>query len=475
MRRKAKQQPEQKTGLIITLVFFILTTIGLGYATYTGYAAHEGMDAKIKDAQNKHAQAEKDRAWFKFQSLLYLNYIGKLNADNVEELKTNKPNLDSIGAGQADLDRVKKLIAQIEQPKEVPDEQDPTKTKMVPMGSYDGLLIHWAKAFEKGQEERKRLQAALDQKTLEEAKARADADQYKADYLTKLKELEDKVTKNFDLNLTKPIDDLRTENQNLLAKLDQVTKEKAGEVKVLQDQLAVKDNELIDLQKRLNQRNSEVAQLRQRTTTVPKDMKTDWRVVRIVESTPYINLGSLDKVTPQLTFTIHGLDAQGKPLAEPKATLEVINVMQDHLSQARLTSVKDPARDPVLEGDVIFNPSWDPNRSSHVVLAGLIDIDGDGVQDLEEVKRHLKRQNVIVDAWIDPRDYSIQGQPGRVTIQTDYLILGNGSEAITNVRDRLEAGRALDENIGKLKDQGKEYGVETISISRYLKNIGFGY
>ena len=122
--------------------------------------------------------------------------------------------------------------------------------------------------------------------------------------------------------------------------------------------------------------------------------------------------------------------------------------------------------------------------------AGAFDIDSgdlnrDGIQDLEEVKRHLKRQNVVVDAWIDPRDYSIQSEskkaregepePQWVTIQTDYLILGNGSEAITNVRDRLEAGRTLDANITKLKDQSKEYGVETMSISRYLKNIGFGF
>src|SRR5439155_13167163 len=91
---------------------------------------------------------------------------------------------------------------------------------------------------------------------------------------------------------------------------------------------------------------------------------------------PYINLGSADRVRPQLTFSIHRVGSDGRPLKESKGSLEVLNVIGEHLSQARITEQTDSARDPVGSGDVLMNAAWDPNQKRHVAIDGIVDLTG---------------------------------------------------------------------------------------------------
>src|SRR5439155_24153343 len=63
--------------------------------------------------------------------------------------------------------------------------------------------------------------------------------------------------------------------------------------------------------------------------------------------TPFINIGSADKVRTGLRFTVHGVDNNGKPKLEAKATLEIIDIVKDHQSQGRLINVVSPGADPV--------------------------------------------------------------------------------------------------------------------------------
>src|SRR5262249_44684532 len=117
-----------------------------------------------------------------------------------------------------------------------------------------------------------------------------------------------------------------------------------------------------------------------KSTEAPPDMRTDWKIVEMDRrgTNPYINLGSTDNVKSQQTFTIHAIGQDGRPNRQAKGTLEVVNVSGPHLSQARVTGVKDANRDPIIKGDIIYNPSWNPTLKKHVALAGIMDITGDG-------------------------------------------------------------------------------------------------
>ena len=128
-----------------------------------------------------------------------------------------------------------------------------------------------------------------------------------------------------------------------------------------------------------------------------------------------IDLGSSHNLQPGITFSVYGRGPGGKPLAEPKATIEVTSVLDATTARARVNAVAKPefarpsvdpvtnlptdstssefwitdakqffnSRNPILPGDLIFNPLWDPKERIHVFLAGTFDVDGNGSDDLE--------------------------------------------------------------------------------------------
>src|SRR5262249_21369823 len=89
--------------------------------------------------------------------------------------------------------------------------------------------------------------------------------------------------------------------------------------------------------------------------------KPKGKITRVdsTSTTAYINLGTADLVRPGLTFSIFGI-GQYRANAERKASIEVINVIGDHLSSARVTEIRNAARDPILTGDELYNPAWSP-------------------------------------------------------------------------------------------------------------------
>ena len=85
---------DSKQGLVITLVLFILITIGLGISTYTGYTADEGKSNQIKEKDKEIKITAKDRDWWKLQALLFKAYMGHQAKEEVEDLKVLKDKFD---------------------------------------------------------------------------------------------------------------------------------------------------------------------------------------------------------------------------------------------------------------------------------------------------------------------------------------------------------------------------------------------
>src|SRR5205085_10801592 len=138
----------------------------------------------------------------------------------------------------------------------------------------------------------------------------------------------------------------------------------------------------------------------------------------------YVNLGSADNAKQGLTFSIFAASVGNRVGRDNdrKGALELVTVMEPHLATARFTKVEDPNRNPILAGDLLFNPAWNPAQREHIAIAGIIDIDGDGTDDTPELVRNLQRQGIEVDAWLDVKERKIKG-PG-INERTTYFVLG---------------------------------------------------
>src|SRR5262245_24463984 len=95
MPPRKKPQPESKQGLVVTLVFFILATIGLGVATYYGFAEQATLEGKAKEADKKYKDMQAARDYYKTLAGLLRSYSGSpLQGDALQDLVVNKDKLD---------------------------------------------------------------------------------------------------------------------------------------------------------------------------------------------------------------------------------------------------------------------------------------------------------------------------------------------------------------------------------------------
>src|SRR5579883_706103 len=108
----AKKKSESNTGIVVTMVFFILATIGLGISTYTGYAGQEGPTSAEKKARADEKVMKESRDYWKFQAQLLKAYIGRLPDADLGELSQRLKDFETgaLGKSEASKAEVEKIV-----------------------------------------------------------------------------------------------------------------------------------------------------------------------------------------------------------------------------------------------------------------------------------------------------------------------------------------------------------------------------
>jgi len=145
----------------------------------------------------------------------------------------------------------------------------------------------------------------------------------------------------------------------------------------------------------------------------------------------WINLGRADSLARQVTFSVYPVDITDMTAkGVRKAKIEVTQILGDHLAEARV--VDDEISNPILPGDKIFTPVWNPGEKRHFVLAGLMDVDGDGRSDLQTVLNLIAINGGVVDCYITDAGKQV----GQITVNTNCLILGEAPTEKGDARQR---------------------------------------
>ncbi len=191
--------------------------------------------------------------------------------------------------------------------------------------------------------------------------------------------------------------------------------------------------------------------------------KPDGKVVRssAATRTAWVNIGSRDGVQPLLTFSVQPQGFSGNPYTKPKAKLEVVRVVAPDLSEARI--VEQTLTNPVLDGDLLFNPAWSPGRVMRFALAGLLDLDEDGRDDRPLVRQLIERAGARIDAEV----LADGTQRGEVNVETNYFIRGKAPEPI---------GPAAQHTIHAMAEMERtalDYGAVVIELGKFLDLMGY--
>jgi hypothetical protein len=175
--------------------------------------------------------------------------------------------------------------------------------------------------------------------------------------------------------------------------------------------------------------------------------------------TVWINLGSLDSLRRQVTFSVYDADEHDAAKAQKKGSIEVTRILGDHMAEARVT--EDDPTNPILTGDRIYSQVWHQGKKLHFALTGLIDFDGDTRSDVQLARELIELNGGTIDAYVAD-DGSVQGE---ITATTRYLVLGDRPESAIHAK--------LQESWNTMYQQANSLGVETITLNQFLSQMGY--
>jgi len=492
MASKRSSGESSNTGLIVALVFFVLATIGLGVGTYMGYSGKADAEKATKSANDAKTTAEKASRDEKAKRLAVVIATGAEQGTDRQDF--NGLRTEFASSMQAQVNNLRRL-----QPRwDVATQGDrPPKT-------YEALIDELTRATQQADTLRKAKEAELEEakrtaaESITELQARLKSTQ---DNLAKAQKdvlaAQNVKSENFTQDQGK-IDQLSKENEQL--KLDKINQEVelSNKIKLMQSKLdeiqksrgefGARVGPVLEKLEQVKAQRPEVRELGELTDMLKRQFE---RVQSLANDTPkgevvsvdrangsmvYINLGSADYVQPQLTFSVLPAGSTGKAAAgrERKAAIEVVEVQGPHLSKAKVIDSVNLVRDPLMRGDLLFNPVWSSSQRLHVAIAGIIDLNGDGIDDTPDLVKALARQGVEVDAFLDLRSRSVVG-PG-ITEKTTYLILGESPvppQVIDETNPLVAATQDVLGKIADLKNKARDLGVEPVQYRRFLALIGY--
>jgi hypothetical protein len=452
----AREAPgESKQAYIIALVFFVLITIILGVTTWMGYSGQKQLEADKKKAE-ENAKAISDERDSQKAQLAALKLAVGIRDVKPEDLLGNPKKADGDTLVKTWLGKLITWDENQGKPQRSVMEELTTARELARQlqGNMQGSEA-------KAQEEAKRYEELLNAERAKTARQGQDIVRLQA----QVKEERDSHTNAFQEQ-----SNLNASQRDRIQKLNRDSQEEKDQSERAIKKLSDKNT---DLQKNFDR----LAKKASKTEDYVAYEKPLGKIAAIDQHGTYafINLGTADNVKPQLTFSVFSGTDSYRAGQEPKASLELIRAIGPHESEVRISNVREPGRDPVMRGDLIYNPAWSPTLKQHIALAGVIDITGDGTDSAAEVVRNLRKQNIVVDAYLDLRDATVHGE---ITRETNYLVMGttpslDATAGIEQAASINEKKRDISQRMHEMEDTARLKGVATLPARRFLLLTGY--
>lgn len=230
--------------------------------------------------------------------------------------------------------------------------------------------------------------------------------------------------------------------------------------------------ELDVAQERLNSALNQVAKTQPSPDPEAAAYAPDGRIVLVDESAGivHIDLGSDDRIYRGLTFSVYDKAAGVPRDGKPKAEIEVFAISRT-TSTARILSSQP--RNPILTGDLVANLIWDANKKNQFVIAGDIDLTGDGQPNYNAPERIAG----LIEKWGG-------ATTDQVSATTDFVILGTEPRVPPEptfedlaldptLRTKYDAAQQRLERYNRIRQQAQAFYIPVFTFDRFLFFIGY--
>ena len=193
-----------------------------------------------------------------------------------------------------------------------------------------------------------------------------------------------------------------------------------------------------------------------------------------LDNTVTINLGELDGLPEQTTFSVYKRNNSGiaRGVEDIKGAIEVTRILGPHQAEARI--LEQDKYDPISKGDLVYSPVWEAGRTEYFAFVGLLDIDGDGRDDRQLLERIIQNQGGKVEFFVDENGNRVP-EGAEIESRTKFLVLGD-TPNLSRVpvgdpaREGVMAVRAAEE---QLRKEALREGKRVLSLGDFLSFLGY--
>mgnify|MGYP001279789738 CR=1 FL=1 len=187
----------------------------------------------------------------------------------------------------------------------------------------------------------------------------------------------------------------------------------------------------------------------------------------------WINRGDLDYLRPQVTFSVFTKEHRriARSTADVKAKIEVVEVQQ---RSAKCKILEEELSRPIVPGDPIYSPLWQSGQIEKFAFIGIIDLNGDGVSDRELLQEIIDAHHARIKLQILDDGTRVPPE-GELDVDVKFLVEGEipDPSKFPGLDEKQRHIEAIMAERRALMDDARKYGVDVISLNKFLTLMGY--
>jgi hypothetical protein len=267
-----------------------------------------------------------------------------------------------------------------------------------------------------------------------------------------------------------------SERQTLLTKVDQLQTDndkKATQIANLETQLRQSREESdrkLELARNINREYRDRVEQRENVLDKPDGYVT---YVDLDRNEVHVNVTRRQGARPQMKMTIFAANSPGVPTEQPKGNIQLIQV-GDAYSIGRIERTVSTIN-PIRVGDIVYSAAWSPNDPMRFALIGKIDVNRDGKDDRQDLKRMIEDAGGVVDYDLPPPEF---GKPtGKLTARIAWYVTDDRTPLREVFQGKSDASIAaqskFERDRGEAIKAARNEGIRPMSVGRLLAYLGY--
>jgi hypothetical protein len=187
----------------------------------------------------------------------------------------------------------------------------------------------------------------------------------------------------------------------------------------------------------------------------------------------HVDINRRQGARPQMKMTVFDAASPGVPTEKPKGNIQLIQV-GDQYSIAHIDKVVNEIH-PIRIGDIVYSPAWSPEEPMRFALIGKIDVNRDGKDDRQDLKRMIEEAGGIVDYDLPPPDHGKES--GKLSARISWYVTDDRMPFRELFEARTDSGVAaqaqFDKRFGQVIKEARAEGIRPMPLGRLLAYLGY--